>query len=51
MFFLNTFDTSNYLNAGYSIFFGVAIIYLFSIYSRWHNLLRDLETLEELEDK
>jgi len=51
MLFQNTIDTSSYMVAGYSIFFGITIIYLFSLFSRWRNLLRDLETLEELEDK
>ena len=50
MLFQNTIDTSSYMIAGYSIFFGVTIIYLFSLYTRWRSLQRDLETLEELED-
>ena len=50
MLFQNTLDTTNYMIAGYGIFFGVSIIYLFSLYTRWKKLQRDLETLEELED-
>jgi hypothetical protein len=36
--------------AGYAVFFGVTIIYLLSLYTRWKNLQRDLETLEELDE-
>ncbi|MBT3314927.1 MAG: hypothetical protein HN390_09960 [Anaerolineae bacterium] len=50
MLFLNTIDTSNYMIAGYAVFFGVTIIYLLSLYTRWKNLQRDLETLEELDE-
>ncbi|MCP4142408.1 MAG: hypothetical protein GY755_19395 [Chloroflexi bacterium] len=50
MLFLNTIDTSNYMIAGYAIFFGVTIVYLLSLYTRWKNLQRDLETLEELDE-
>ncbi len=50
MLFQNTIDTSGYMIAGYSIFFGVTIIYLFSLYARWKNLQRDLETLEEMDE-
>ena len=50
MLFQNTLDTTSYMIAGYAIFFGVTIIYLFSLFTRWKNLQRDLETLEELED-
>ena len=48
--FLQTIDTSSYMIAGYAIFFGVSIIYLISLVTRWKNLQRDLETLEELDD-
>ncbi len=50
MLLQNTIDTSNYMIAGYAIFFGVTIVYLFSLYTRWKNLQRDLETLEELDE-
>ncbi len=50
MLFLNTIDTSNYMIAGCAIFFGVTIVYLLSLYTRWKNLQRDLETLEELDE-
>ena len=48
--FLQTIDTSNYMIAGYAIFFGVSIIYLISLVTRWKNLQRDLETLEDLDE-
>ena len=50
MLFQNTLDTTSYMIAGYAIFFSVTIIYLFSLFTRWKNLQRDLETLEELKD-
>ncbi len=50
MLLQNTIDTSNYMIAGYAIFFGVTIVYLLSLYTRWKNLQRDLETLEELDE-
>jgi len=42
-------DTSAYMIAGYTIFFVVMTIYVFSLYSRWKNLARDLETLEKMD--
>ena len=48
--FLQTIDTSSYMIAGYAVFFSVGIIYLISLVSRWKNLQRDLETLEELDE-
>ena len=50
MLFQGTIDTSNYMIAGYAIFFTVSIIYLISLITRWKNLQRDLETLEELDE-
>jgi len=43
-------DTSNYMIAGYGIFFGVAIIYITSLVSRWKKLKRDLSMLENLDN-
>ncbi|MBT3337609.1 MAG: hypothetical protein HN855_16495 [Anaerolineae bacterium] len=51
LFQAETLDTSLYMIAGYAIFFSVTIIYLLSLSTRWKNLQRDLETLEELEEK
>ncbi len=45
-----TIDTSGYMISGYTIFFSVSIIYLISLVARWKNLMRDLETLEEMEE-
>ena len=50
MLFQNTIDTSNYMIAGYSIFFGVMIIYITSLVTRWKKLQQDLQMLEEMED-
>ena len=50
MLFQNTIDTSNYMIAGYSIFFGVTIIYITSLVTRWKKLMRDLIMLEELDN-
>ena len=40
-----------YLIAGYSIIFTVLAIYLASLIIRWRNLKRDLQTLEEMQQK
>ena len=50
MLFQSTIDTSNYMIAGYTVFFSVTIVYLLSLITRWKNLQRDLETLEELDE-
>jgi len=50
MLFQSTIDTSNYMIAGYAIFFSVGSIYLISLVARWKNLQRDLETLEEMDE-
>jgi hypothetical protein len=44
-------ETTNYMLAGYTVIFGVMGLYLLSMYLRRRNLLRDLELLEELENK
>jgi len=44
-------ETTNYMIAGYAVIFGVMAIYLVSMYLRRRNLQRDLEVLEELENK
>ncbi len=44
-------DTSQYMLLGYAVFFIVSAIYLVSLVIRNRNLQRDLETLEELEQK
>lgn len=44
-------NTLNYMIAGYSVIFGVMLVYLVSLIIRHHNLRQDLTTLKELEDK
>ena len=44
-------DTLNYFIAGYSVIFGVMLIYLISLFVRYHNLRQDEKTLEEMEEK
>ena len=43
-------DTSGYMIAGYAISFLVMGVYTLSMYLRKRNLMRDLETLESLDD-
>lgn len=50
MFFQEaTPNTSMYMIAGYSVFFSVTVIYLISLFLRWRNLKRDLQTLEDMD--
>jgi hypothetical protein len=44
-------ETTNYMAAGYIIFFVVMILYLGSLLLRSRNLQQDLAMLEELEEK
>jgi hypothetical protein len=44
-------ETTRYMLAGYSVMFGVLLIYLISLIVRNRNLKRDLEILNELEQK
>jgi len=48
---MTTPDTSAYMIAGYTVFFVVGAIYLASLIIRHRNLQRDLDTLEELDQK
>ncbi len=41
-------DTSAYMVAGYTIFFVIAAVYLFSLSIRNRNLSRDLDLLESM---
>jgi len=43
-------DTSNYMLAGYVIFFIVMILYPLSLYLRQRKLQKDLELLEDLDN-
>ena len=44
-------ETTNYMIAGYTVFFGVMLIYLVSLFMRWRNLKQDAALLQELEEK
>jgi len=44
-------ETTRYMLAGYSVMFGVLLIYIISLIVRNRNLKRDLEILNELEQK
>ena len=44
-------QTTNYMIAGYTVIFGVILFYVLSLYLRHRNLKRDLDTLQELENK
>lgn len=41
-------QTTAYMVAGYTVIFGVMLIYLVSLLVRRNNLLRDLESLKEI---
>jgi hypothetical protein len=44
-------QTTSYMIAGYSVIFGVMLIYLVSLIVRHRNLRQDLELLKDLEQK
>ena len=44
-------ETTNYMIAGYTVIFGVMLVYLVSLIVRWRNLKQDAALLQELEDK
>lgn len=44
-------NTTSYMIAGYTIIFGVMLIYLISLLIRQRNLNKDLEVLEEIQVK
>lgn len=44
-------NTVNYFIAGYTVIFVVLAFYLGSLIVRWKNLVRDEETLSELDKK
>jgi hypothetical protein len=44
-------DTVNYMIAGYTVFFTVMALYLASLYIRYRNLKKDLEVLQEVEQR
>ena len=44
-------NTTTYMIAGYTVIFGIMLIYLISLIVRRRNLQQDAEMLELLEDK
>jgi hypothetical protein len=40
-----------YMLAGYTVFLVMPAIYLVSLFIRWRNLKRDLQTMEEIQKK
>jgi hypothetical protein len=44
-------DTSAYMIAGYTIFFVLMLLYLFSLFIRTRNLNKDLTILEEIKEQ
>jgi hypothetical protein len=44
-------NTTTYMIAGYTVIFGIMLIYLISLIVRRRNLQQDAEMLESLEDK
>jgi uncharacterized membrane protein YdbT with pleckstrin-like domain len=48
---METLETTNYMIAGYTVIFGVMLVYLISLVVRWRNLKQDAQVLKELEEK
>jgi hypothetical protein len=44
-------NTTSYMIAGYTVIFGIMLIYLISLLIRQRNLQKDLEVLEEIQDE
>ncbi len=42
-------QTTNYMIAGYSVIFGVLLLYVVSLYLRRRNLERDMELMKDLQ--
>ena len=42
-------NTTSYMIAGYTVIFGVMLLYLISLLVRQRNLQKDLEVLEEIQ--
>ena len=43
-------ETTGYMILGFSVIFGSMLLYLLSLMSRWKNLRKDEELLEDLEE-
>jgi hypothetical protein len=44
-------DTMNYMISGYVVFAVVMLFYVMSLVSRWNNLKREKQMLDEIESK
>jgi len=44
-------ETTNYMIAGYTVIFGVMLVYLVSLVVRWRNLKQDAQILLEMDNK
>ncbi len=44
-------QTTGYMIFGYIIIFGTMAVYLFSLFNRWRNLVKDEEVLREFEEE
>lgn len=44
-------DTMEFMIAGYSVIFGVMLLYLVSLVVRWRNLRQDEQLIEQLDEK
>ena len=42
-------ETTNYLIAGYAVFFSVFTLFIASLFVRWVNLKRDFQVFEDME--
>lgn len=42
-------ETTRFMIAGYTVIFGIMLLYIISLFVRRRNLERDLETLGEIE--
>ena len=48
---LNETISKTYLIAGYVVILTILGLYIISLFVRWHNLKRDLQTLKEIRNK
>ena len=48
---LNEAISKNYMLAGYAVILTVLALYIVSLFIRWRNLKRDLQTLKEIQKK
>jgi hypothetical protein len=53
MFFLQEApaNTTGYMLSGYAVIFGVILLYIISLYVRRKNYQKDIELLQELENR